>query len=259
MNPKVSVIVPAYRTEPFIEECIESILSQTYDNLEAVIVYERDDSFMVDLLAKMEDPRIVHVKQEKNVGLSNARNMGIAASSGELIALCDGDDLFYPEKLERQVETICSGYDLTYTDVDLIDDEGNIIGTSTTPEWDLKLWLRRTYITASSIIFRKDLISRIGVFDEGLHANEDLDFIIRASGVAKIKRTPGVLTARRIHSSNMSRKIFKNVGTRFSVYRRHGYTGLAFYAALKNILVTPLLLWIMNRPSVYRKLKGLRH
>ena len=65
MKPKVSVIVPAYRTDPFIEECIDSILSQTYHELEAVIVYERDDSFMQDLLRKIDDPRIVHVKQKK--------------------------------------------------------------------------------------------------------------------------------------------------------------------------------------------------
>jgi len=158
MNPKVSVIVPAYRTEPFIEECIKSILSQTHQNIEAVIVYERDDIFMRDLLERLYDHRIVPVKQKKNVGISNARNMGIDASSGELIALCDGDDLFYPEKLEKQVETIKSGSDLTYSDIAIIDDAGKIITISVAPEWNFETWLRRTYVAASSILFTRELL-----------------------------------------------------------------------------------------------------
>ncbi|MDI6701666.1 glycosyltransferase family 2 protein [Methanothermobacter wolfeii] len=258
MKPKVSVIVPAYRTDPFIEECIDSILSQTYHELEAVIVYERDDSFMQDLLRKIDDPRIVHVKQEKNVGLSNARNMGIEASSGELIALCDGDDFFYPEKIERQVETINSGYGLTYTDVAIIDEKSRVIAESVTPEWDFRLWLKRTYITASSILFRRELGERIGFFREDLHANEDLNFLMDLSEITEFKRTPGVLTARRIHSSNMSRKILKNIGTRFSVYWDHGYHGHAIYAAVKNLTITPLLFWLMKNPSVYSKVQRIR-
>lgn len=258
MNPKVSVIVPAYRTEPFIEECIKSILSQTHQNIEAVIVYERDDIFMRDLLERLYDHRIVPVKQKKNVGISNARNMGIDASSGELIALCDGDDLFYPEKLEKQVETIKSGSDLTYSDIAIIDDAGKIITTSVAPEWNFETWLRRTYVAASSILFTRELLSSTGPFREDLHANEDLDFIIRAAKTAKISRTPGILTGRRIHASNMSRNIFKNTGTRFRVYREHGYSRLAFYAAFKNLTLTPFLLWVMKHPSIYERIKKLR-
>lgn len=258
MNPKVSVIVPAYRTEPFIEECIESILSQTYDNVEAVIVYEEDDRFMVNLLKKMDDPRIVHVKQKQNIGAANARNMGIAASSGELIALCDGDDLFYPEKLEKQVETICSGYDLTYTDVAIIDDDSEIIITSIAPEWDFKLWLRRTYIAASSILFRRKTAEKVGFFREELPGSDDLDFLLRMVGASRVKRTPGILTGRRIHSSNLSRKLIKNAVTRFRIYRKYGYNSLAVYAVLKNIFLTPVLFWLMSRPSLYSKIQNVR-
>ena len=184
--------------------------------------------------------------------------MGIEASSGDLIALCDGDDFFYPEKIERQVETINSGYGLTYTNVAIVDEKSRVIAESVAPEWDFRLWLKRTYITASSILFRRELGERVGFFREDLHANEDLNFLMDLSEITEFRRTPGILTARRIHSSNMSRKILKNIGTRFYVYWEHGYHAHAVYAALKNLIITPILFWLMKNQSVYSMIRKFR-
>jgi len=102
-EPAVSVVIPAYNAEGFIAETLDSVLSQTFQDYEVVVV---DDGSVDDtrgVVESYDDARIRYVRQE-NGGASRARNRGIADSSGELVAFLDADDLWLPEKLERQVE-----------------------------------------------------------------------------------------------------------------------------------------------------------
>ncbi|MGG8363830.1 glycosyltransferase family 2 protein, partial [Bacillus cereus] len=104
----VSVVIPLYNTEKYIEETMQSILDQTYKNIEIVIVDDgsKDQSpSIVKNLAEKYPGQVKYVHQ-KNQGVSVARNTGIENASGEYIAFLDSDDLWHPTKIEKQVESM---------------------------------------------------------------------------------------------------------------------------------------------------------
>ncbi|HCY26764.1 MAG TPA: hypothetical protein DHV00_00145, partial [Alteromonas macleodii] len=99
-NKKVSVIMPAYNSSSFIEESISSILDQTFENLELIIIDDGSTDETLSIAKKWAetDNRIV-VLSQKNKGVSAARNTAISKATGEILAFCDSDDVWYPNKL----------------------------------------------------------------------------------------------------------------------------------------------------------------
>lgn len=130
--PLVSVIVPAYNAEDFIEQTLNSILSQTYTNLEVLVVDDGSQDRTPEIIKSIAqiDPRVI-LLQQANAGVAVARNLAIARSSGEYIAPIDADDIWYPRKLEKQVECILkadSSVGLVYAWSVSIDEKGLIFG-----------------------------------------------------------------------------------------------------------------------------------
>jgi len=103
LSSLVSIITPSYNSSRFIEECVGSVLSQTYDNWEMLIVddYSADNSLQI--LKKYNDKRIQLIELDKNVGASESRNVAIRKAKGKYIAFLDSDDLWEPQKLEKQI------------------------------------------------------------------------------------------------------------------------------------------------------------
>lgn len=103
--PRVSVIVPAYNAEPYIEETLASVVAQTFDDWEVVVADDGSTDRTAEL-AVAADPRVRVVATAGGLGPAGARNAAIGNASGELIAFLDADDLFLPKYLERQIETL---------------------------------------------------------------------------------------------------------------------------------------------------------
>jgi len=103
MNNLVSIITPSFNSSKFIEECIDSVLSQTYDNWELLIVDDCSSDNSCNLIKNYNDSRIVLIELEKNVGASEARNIIIRKTKGKYIAFLDSDDMWMPTKLENQI------------------------------------------------------------------------------------------------------------------------------------------------------------
>lgn len=103
-KPLVSVIIPCFNSELFIQDCVESVLKQTYENIEIILI---DDGSTDESLSKIEQfsTKIMILKKE-NQGAASARNLGIRNSNGSYIAFLDSDDIWHPEKIERQVQRI---------------------------------------------------------------------------------------------------------------------------------------------------------
>ena len=106
MNSKVSVIIPMYNSEKYIEECIYSVINQTYKNLEIIIVDDCSKDSSVDIINGIKDERIKIVKLQENKGVSSARNKGIEVSTGRYIAFIDSDDIWVKDKIEKQIKFI---------------------------------------------------------------------------------------------------------------------------------------------------------
>ena len=103
MNPRVSVVMPAYQAERTIGAAISSVLSQTYKDLELVVVDDGSSDATADIVGAHRGP--IQLLRQPNSGVANARNRGIAASNGELITFCDADDFLFEQHLAALVST----------------------------------------------------------------------------------------------------------------------------------------------------------
>ena len=134
MNDLVSIIMPSYNTAKFISETIESVLAQTYPNWELIIVDDcsTDDTDAV-VCPYLVDDRIRYIKNEKNRGAAVSRNRALREAKGKWVAFLDSDDLWFPEKLEKQISFMKKNdYHFSYTNYIEIDENANPNGRSVT-------------------------------------------------------------------------------------------------------------------------------
>ena len=122
----VSIVMPSYNTAPFIAESIQSVLAQSYKDWELIIVDDCSTDNTDDAVRPyLSDERIKYLKNEKNVGAAVSRNRALREAKGEWIAFLDSDDLWMPEKLEKQIRFMeKNGYHFSYTNYAEIDVEG---------------------------------------------------------------------------------------------------------------------------------------
>jgi len=187
--PKVSVIIPTHNRAEFLESSIASVLNQTYDDFEIIVVDDNSIDRTHEVVKNIKDGRIKYIRHNENCGPSAARNTAISFSTGEYIAFLDDDDEWVPEKLQKQVEllnkcaeNICG----IYSNRLVVDRLSNrIISASPRAE---KLSGNLLYqlsmgspIHTSTVLLRKRCIEKIGLFDETMSYMEDRDFWIRLS------------------------------------------------------------------------------
>ena len=115
-QPLITVVMPNYNGHRFVEQAIDSVLSQTYPNFELLIVDDcsKDDSLQLIQHKAQSDSRIRVIVLKKNAGVANARNVGIREAKGKYIALLDNDDLWTEDKLERQLTIAEKGFDILF-------------------------------------------------------------------------------------------------------------------------------------------------
>lgn len=123
-NGLVSIIMPSWNTGRFIKETIDSVLAQTYENWELLIVDDCSTDNTDEIIAGYKDQRIKYFKNEKNCGAAITRNKAMREANGEWIAFLDSDDLWAPEKLEHQIDFMKkNGYSLSFTEYEKIDED----------------------------------------------------------------------------------------------------------------------------------------
>lgn len=129
----VSIIMPSYNTGKFIEETINSVINQTYNNWELIIVDDCSNDNTDEIVKSIEDSRIVYLKNEKNSGAAVSRNKALKEAKGRWIAFLDSDDLWVPQKLEKQIKFMKeNNYYFSYTNYIEIDENGNHNGRKVT-------------------------------------------------------------------------------------------------------------------------------
>lgn len=127
-SPLVSVIMPAYNAEAFLELAIRSVINQTMTDWELIVIDDcsKDSSFDIATEFASADSRITALRNEQNMGVAKTRNRGIDLAKGQYIAFLDSDDIWHPEKLQCQLEEITkSGADICYCAYSIIDVSGN--------------------------------------------------------------------------------------------------------------------------------------
>ena len=209
-SPLVSVIIPTYNRGWIIGEAVDSVLAQEYPNTELIVVDDGSTDATDAVLAAYGDR--IRLLRQKNRGVSAARNAGIRAAAGELIAFLDSDDLWLPAKLGRQVaffqqhpDAVACQTEETWIRNGVRVNPGKRhrkpSGMIFIPSLELCL------VSPSAVMIRRELFDQVGLFDEDLPACEDYDMWLRISCRYPIHRmTDALIIKRGGHSDQLSRQ-----------------------------------------------------
>jgi len=227
-HPLISIIVPVYKTEAHLQECLKSVACQSLTDWECIVVDDGSDQpELIDTITTeqlIQKGKVIH---QKNKGLSNARNTGIEASRGRFIVCLDSDDYLHPEFLARTTAAteVNSGAGVAYCWTQYVGERTDSFKPS---EVSLFWLLQRNYINITSL-FKKEIWSKIGGFDEAMKiGHEDWEFWIRA-GLAgyTFHCVPKILFYYRISQKSMvtevTRKRFNTIN-----YIRHKHSRIFF-------------------------------
>jgi glycosyltransferase involved in cell wall biosynthesis len=191
----VSVIIPTYERSHILDRSIKSVLNQSYENLELIIVDDGSKDSILDLVSEIKDSRMRSIRLPENKGAAAARNAGIKISNGDFIAFLDSDDEWLPDKLQLSLDIFKNNDNgnigLVYTNGWLVkENQKNSYFENLNPsrfiytDDERKLNIFPTSIVSPGPPFwmlPKKIVSRIGFFDERMRNWEDVDFFVRVA------------------------------------------------------------------------------
>jgi glycosyltransferase involved in cell wall biosynthesis len=202
--PLISCVVPVFNGERYLAEALESILKQSYRSLEIIVV---DDGSTDGTAAVMDHyAGRARLLRQANAGTAAARNLGLNAAQGEFVAFLDADDLWHPEKLERQTARFKTRPELDYcvTHVqnfwvpELIEEERRFR--------DHRISKALPGYSTGTLLARRALFDTVGQFNPAIKHADDTEWFLRASEHgAAMELLPDVLLYRRLHQTNLSR------------------------------------------------------
>ena len=226
----VTIIMPVYNGEKYIQEAINSIINQTYSNWELVIVDDGSTDNTASIIKKFDDSRIKYVYQ-KNQGPSAARNKGIGLAEGNYIAFIDADDMYVKDKLEKQVAYLeeTPAVDIVYNDIKVIDVSSRVLytlkseGIYQNREDFLSVLLFRQIIPLPpSILAKKKCFEKIRFNTKYVHG-EDYDLTIRLAQENKYGYLKESLYLYRRHENNLTNDHNKQLQAEIKVVKNLGY------------------------------------
>jgi len=222
-SPLVSVVLPVYNGAVTISRTIDSVLGQSHQHFELLIINDGSTDSTPEMLAQFDDPRIA-VHSFENRGLAASRNRGIRLARGEYVAFIDADDLWKPRKLEKQIAALQGNPEagLAYSLTDCIDEHDNFLGhgshiVDSGNVYDhLLTW--NFLDNGSTPLIRRSVMEEIGSFDETLAAAEDWDVWLRIAHRYEFACVPEVQVLYRIHGGAMSSKLAQQEAACFRVF-----------------------------------------
>lgn len=223
----VSVVVPVYNREGLVPFAIDSILGQTYHNLEVVLINDgsTDNSLAVLRNYEHQFPDKVRVIDQANQGQVKARNVGIRASKGRYIAFLDSDDVWRPEKLELQLPEFGPGVGLVYCGAEFVNNEGACLGFEVVdPDLTGNIYtqlLIKNRMTGGTVVVSREALDQVGLFDEELRAAENWDLWIRVCKQYKAGAVARPLIQYRFHPNNMSKDFDLMLSAKRRIIEKH--------------------------------------
>jgi len=205
-NPLVSVIIPTYNRYNFIGDAIRSVLSQTYKNIEIIVVDDGSKDNTYKIIKELSNCGMRYIYQS-HLGVSEARNRGAYAALGEYLAFLDSDDLWLESKIEKQIRIILKEQDvgLVFTNCYNWNMDNNTYTLRykkiyNSKEIMGKILFRKCYLIPSTILLKRELFFKVGGFDTNLRRSEDRDFSLRISKETKIVGLKEPLSIIRLHT-----------------------------------------------------------
>jgi cellulose synthase/poly-beta-1,6-N-acetylglucosamine synthase-like glycosyltransferase len=216
--PKVSVLMPSFNYARYLPAAIQSVLSQSYSDLELIITDDcsTDESREIVEHFRRLDSRVIPVLHEVNSGLARARNSGLAISTGEFVALCDADDVWLPHKLETQIKCFQAQVELgiVHSDSAIIDAAGKLTGQQFSSLWHrrgqrtsgylFEVLCEQNFLCVPTVVLRRQAIEYAGGFEENLRSLEDWVCWIKVSRKYPFHYVKEPLVQYRMHGSGLS-------------------------------------------------------
>jgi teichuronic acid biosynthesis glycosyltransferase TuaG len=261
MDGLVSVILPNYNYAIYLNQCISSVLEQTFKNIELIMIDDASTDGSLRIMRKYNyDVRVKIIRNLVNRGVGTCRNMGIEFATGEYLCFIDADDFWYPEKIECQLKLMSiNKANLCFTDIYVINGDGKILkNRSSQPGlYNYGELLKSNFIAHSSLLLCKGLLADLR-YDEGIviekvfkkvlfllkirrPIHEDYAFLLKLFRKEEIKaiHISAFLVAYRDHSDSYSKGYVKKIVCTFNIYRNSENFGLlkSIFCTIRNLVL----------------------
>jgi glycosyltransferase involved in cell wall biosynthesis len=263
----VSVLLPVRNGMPYLPQAIESLLAQTYSNLEIIVIDDGSSDETPQYLRSRLDSRLkcLSTDAKSGSGIANALNLGIAHSRGEFVARQDADDISRPDRIERQVEYLRNNLsiDVVATQAEYIDESGGVTENSWTREVRLlhdpagspqqlaELLPLTCCLIHGTVVIRRSVLQQVGGYDRRFEWAEDYDLWLRLLPEHRIAKIPERLYRYRIHSEQISDHRPREQ-TKFSIRAK-----LAYLRRMTADLPKTARVWVQGKglgAQLYREL-----
>ena len=231
MTKKVSVVIPTYNRPKVLMQSIKTVLNQTYKGeIELIIVDDSKKSLKQEIDKEFKknldkNRKINYIHNAKKEGAPKARNLGIQKAKGEYLAFLDDDDIWIPEKIEKQVKimeknkeialVICHSLDKRFGDERINKPPENITHEMVLKSFNLS--------STSSYLVRKDTLEKIGSFDISLPSAQEYDLAIRISKNHQVYCVPEMLMIQNATKGQISEDWNRKIKGLISIYHKHGH------------------------------------
>jgi len=213
-TPLISVIIPVYNGEKTIRKTINSVLNQTYQNLEIIVINDGSLDLTLNVVYSIKDSRL-KVFSYENSGVSTSRNRGIERASGQFISFLDADDIWTPEKLEQQLKALQANPQVSVACswVDYIDENGDFFrhGNHITMNGNVyeQMLIQNILENGSNPLIRRQALINVGKFDQSLKFAEDWDMWLRLASRYDFVTVPYAHVLYRISSYSISTNVLE--------------------------------------------------
>lgn len=227
-DPHVTVVLPTYNRADILPDSIESVLEQTYEDFELIVVDDGSSDETGQVVDGFDDPRLRYIRHETNQGISAARNTGIAHARGDIVAFQDSDDEWLPDKLRRHVEAFDDAppevgvvYTGMYREVD--GDERYLPPPEVEPKVGKinDVIVRRNFISTQMAAVRRECFDTVGGFDEELTALVDWELWIRLSQQYQFELVDEALVRAAVEPDSISKNLTGIVESRERIVEKH--------------------------------------
>ena len=217
-NNKISIIIPTFNREKIIEHSIKTVLNQTYNNIEIIVIDDCSTDDTESVINEIKDNRIRYIKLKKKKGANYARNLGINMASGKYISFLDSDDIFYNNKLIKQINNIENNKsDLDFCKIRInINNKNRFSFIIPNDKQELSIFkgnifeelTKGNFISTQSILTKRTIIKKF-LFDTNIPRLQDYDFLLRIIPKVKVSFTKEILGEINIQKDSISSSLIK--------------------------------------------------
>ncbi len=219
----ISVVIPTYNRKEKLPECIESVLRQSYREIEVLVVDDASTDGTEEIFREISDKRLKYFRYDTNRGACYARNYGAKRAEGELLAFQDSDDLWHPDKLEKQYELLLSAdADLCFCGMNRVSEKGSRFYYPVHPfhpECGLEEFLAENRASTQTMLMHRFVWEELQ-FDEDIRRYQDWDFGIRAAAEFKLCYLPEALVESEVGADSISSRV-KSYPHLLHLYQKH--------------------------------------